>query len=110
MTAGGGLLPRPFSLEQPMNKDEMIKTFRKRLEWSREQDARRAIDAVFDIIAGELAAGGSVTLKGFGRFETHVAAAREGRNPKTGEPMQIPAHRRVVFRAGKGLRARMTED
>lgn len=90
-----------------MNKDEMIKAFRKRLEWSREQDARNAVDAVFGIIAGELAAGGSVTLHGFGRFESQAVAARSYRHPKTGESIQVPAHRRAVFHASKALKARV---
>lgn len=90
-----------------MNKDDMIRAFRRRLEWSREQDARNAIDAVFGIIADELAAGGSVTLHGFGRFESQAVAARNYRHPKTGESIQVPAHRRAVFRAGKALKARV---
>ena len=90
-----------------MNKDEMVKAFRKRLGWSREQDARNAIDAVFGIIAGELAAGGSVTLHGFGRFESQAVAARNYRHPKTGAEVQVPAHRRPVFHSSKALKARV---
>ena len=90
-----------------MNKDEMIKDFRKRLGWSRDQDARNAIDAVFGIIAGELAAGGSVTLQDFGRFEAQAVGARTYRHPKTGASVQVPAHRRPVFHASKALKARV---
>ena len=93
-----------------MNKDEMIKAFRKRLGWSREQDARAAIDALFGpdgIIAGELAAGGTVKVSGFGSFEAQPVAARTYRNPKTVAEVEVLAHRRPVFHSSKALKARV---
>lgn len=93
-----------------MNKTELTAALRARQPWMRETDARQIVDALLGpngIIAEELTAGRSVTIPGFGTFEVHIAAARTGRNPSTGEPIQIPAHRRVVFRSGKGLKARV---
>lgn len=93
-----------------MNKTELIAALRTQQPWMRTSDARQIVDALLGpngIIADELAAGGSVTIPGFGTFETRSIAARVGRNPKTGETIQILAHSRVAFRAGKGLRVRV---
>ncbi|MEW6648188.1 MAG: HU family DNA-binding protein [Pseudomonadota bacterium] len=66
--------------------------------------AGRAIDALLDNIKGALADGQKVELRGFGSFERVETAARTGRNPKTGEPVEIPAGSRVKFKAGKDLK------
>jgi DNA-binding protein HU-beta len=55
-------------------------------------------------ITEQLAAGGSVKIVGFGEWSVKDTPARMGRNPKTGEPIEITARRRVVFKAGKGLK------
>ena len=67
-------------------------------------DANRAVDAVIDCIKGSLAAGKSVGLIGFGTFEVRKRSAREGRNPQTGETIQIGAKNVPAFKAGKALR------
>jgi len=67
-------------------------------------EAAKAVDAVFDSIAGELKKGGEVRLVGFGTFLVSARAASQGRNPRTGEPVQIPASKQPKFRAGKGLK------
>jgi len=71
-------------------------------------DAGRAIDALFDvnkgIIAGTLKSGSKVQITGFGTFETRQRGARMGRNPRTGDKIQIPASVSPAFRAGKGLK------
>jgi len=71
-------------------------------------DAGRAIDALFDvnkgIIAGTLKSGSKVQITGFGTFETRQRGARIGRNPRTGDKIQIPASVSPAFRAGKGLK------
>ena len=71
---------------------------------SSKADANRAVDAVIDCIKGSLAAGKSVGLIGFGTFEVRERAAREGRNPQTGETIKIGAKKVPAFKAGKGLR------
>ena len=66
--------------------------------------AARLVDAVMDGILKGLREDRSVTIAGFGTFEVKDRKARIGRNPHTGEPIQIAAGRRVGFRMGKGLR------
>ena len=67
-------------------------------------DAAKAVDAIFDSITGELTGGGEVRLVGFGTFSVANRAASRGRNPRTGEAIQIPASRQPKFKAGKGLK------
>ena len=66
--------------------------------------AAEAVDAVLEAVSASLAAGESVTVPGFGTFEVRERAARTGRNPRTGETIEIAASRVPAFRAGKGLR------
>jgi DNA-binding protein HU-beta len=74
------------------------------------RDSRTMVDAIFDpdpsigLIAKELVAGGKVAISGFGTFEARARKARVGRNPHTGEALQIPASRAPAFRAGKPLK------
>jgi DNA-binding protein HU-beta len=67
-------------------------------------DAAKAVEAVLDSIVGELRKGQEVRLVGFGTFLVTKRAASEGRNPRTGEPVHIPASIQPKFRAGKGLK------
>lgn len=67
-------------------------------------DAARAVELVFTTIAEALQKGEEVKIVGFGTFTAFDRAASEGRNPKTGEPIQIPASRQPRFRAGKSLK------
>ena len=68
------------------------------------KDAGAAVNAVFDAIAENLANGNKVQVIGFGNFEVKDAPAREGRNPKTGETITIPASKKPVFSASKVLK------
>ena len=67
-------------------------------------DATRAIDATFDAIKGALVKGDKVPLVGFGTFAISKRAAREGRNPRTGEKVTIAARKAVTFKAGSALK------
>ena len=67
-------------------------------------DAGRALDAVVDTITGALQSGDSVSLVGFGTFAVRDRAARTGRNPRTGETIQIAASKNPAFKAGKALK------
>jgi DNA-binding protein HU-beta len=67
-------------------------------------DAVKAVDAVFDSISEALKKGDEVRLVGFGTFSVSNRAATEGRNPRTGETIQIAASKQPKFRAGKGLK------
>ncbi|MGI6035714.1 MAG: HU family DNA-binding protein [Limnochordia bacterium] len=68
------------------------------------KDAGRVVDAVFNTIMEALAQGDKVQLVGFGTFEVRHRAARTGRNPQTGETIDIEARNMPVFRAGKSLK------
>jgi DNA-binding protein HU-beta len=67
-------------------------------------DSTKAVDAVFDSITSSLKGGNEVRLVGFGTFTVTQRRASEGRNPRTGEKIQIPASNQPKFRAGKGLK------
>ena len=67
-------------------------------------DATRAIDATFEAITEALKQGDKVTLVGFRTFGVSERAAREGRNPRTGAPVQIAARKAVSFKAGSALK------
>ena len=67
-------------------------------------DSTRAIDATFAAITGALAKGDKVPLVGFGTFGVSKRAAREGRNPRTGETVKIAARNAVTFKAGSALK------
>ena len=66
--------------------------------------AADSIDAMLSTISEALARGESVSIAGFGTFSVRERAAREGRNPRTGEPIAIAASKVASFKAGKGLR------
>jgi DNA-binding protein HU-beta len=67
-------------------------------------DATKAVDAVFDSIEKSLKGGNEVRLVGFGTFSVANRKASTGRNPRTGEQIQIPASKQPKFKAGKGLK------
>lgn len=86
-----------------MNKNEFIDRVADLSNMSK-ADAMRAVDAVFDAITQALKRGDDVRLVGFGTFSAAKRKAREGRNPRTGETIQIPASTQPKFSAGKGLK------
>jgi DNA-binding protein HU-beta len=86
-----------------MNKSELIDAVSGTTGLAK-TDATRAVDAVFDTITATLKQGGSVALVGFGTFAVKARAARTGRNPRTGEPIDIAASKMPVFKAGKGIK------
>ena len=86
-----------------MNKSEMIDMVAEASDISKAA-AGRAVDAVFDGITASMKNGNSVTLVGFGTFSVGDRAARSGRNPRTGETIQIAAAKTPKFKAGKALK------
>ena len=74
---------------------------------SSEADAKKAITAVFDQIAGAAANGEEVSIAGFGKFSVKDRPEREGRNPATGAAMTIAASKKVSFTAAKGLKDKL---
>lgn len=87
-----------------MNKSELIDVVAETADLPKAA-AARAIDAVTEAITNSLKAGESVALVGFGSFNVKNRAARIGRNPQTGAPIQIAAARVPSFKAGKALKA-----
>ncbi|BDR58658.1 HU family DNA-binding protein [Xylocopilactobacillus apicola] len=85
------------------NKSDLIDTVAQSTDLTK-KDATRAVDAVFNTIQDILTKGGKVQLIGFGTFEVRERAARAGRNPQTGEEIQIPASKVPAFKAGKALK------
>ena len=86
-----------------MNKDDLIGKVATTINLSR-AEAAKSVDAVFSNISSSLKSGNEVRLVGFGTFLVVNSAASKGRNPRTGEPIQIPAKKVPKFRAGKGLK------
>lgn len=86
-----------------MNKADLINSVAERAEMTK-KDAEKAVNAVFSAIEEALAQGEKVQLVGFGTFEVRERAARTGRNPQTGEEIQIAATKVPAFRAGKALK------
>ena len=86
-----------------MNKSELIDAVASKTGLSR-SDATNATDALLDSIVGALKEGDQVTLVGFGTFSVRARAARSGRNPQTGETIQIKASNSPGFKAGKAFK------
>jgi DNA-binding protein HU-beta len=89
-------------IETPMNKGELVKAVSDRAGLS-QKDAEQAITATTEVITELLSDGDKLVLVGFGTFEPLTKSARTGRNPKTGELIDIPAKKTVKFKPGKGL-------
>ncbi|MDK2784637.1 MAG: DNA-binding protein HU-beta [Bacillota bacterium] len=86
-----------------VNKTELVGVVAEKSGLTK-KDAEKAVTAVFDAVSEALAAGEKVQVVGFGTFEVRERAARKGRNPQTGEEIEIAAAKLPVFKAGKGLR------
>ena len=89
-----------------MNKTELIAAMAEQTNLSK-KDVEAALKAFIDVVTDELVKGEKVQLVGFGTFEVSERAAREGRNPQTGETMQIKASKTPKFKAGKALKDMM---
>ncbi|RMH74347.1 MAG: integration host factor [Actinomyces sp.] len=87
-----------------MNKSELVAAIADRAGVS-QKDAGNCLDAFFDIVAEEVAAGREVSVTGWIKFERVATKAREGRNPQTGEPVAIPAGTKTKVTAGSKLKA-----
>ncbi|MWC28461.1 HU family DNA-binding protein [Paenibacillus sp. MMS18-CY102] len=86
-----------------MNKTELIAKVAELTDLSK-KDATKAVDAVFDAISDALQTGDKVQLVGFGNFEVRERQARKGRNPQTGEEIEIAASKMPAFKPGKSLK------
>ena len=86
-----------------MNKAELIAAVAENAELTK-KDAEKAVKAFIEVVTDELKKGEKVQVVGFGTFEVAERAAREGRNPRTGETMTIAASKTPKFKPGKALK------
>ena len=86
-----------------MNKTELTANVAEKAGLTK-KDAEKAVNALFESVQGALIEGDRVQVIGFGTFEVKERAARMGRNPRTGQNIEIPASRNPVFKAGKALK------
>ncbi len=86
-----------------INKGELIEKIATQTEL-RKKEVATVLESLLDTITEEIRKGHKVTLTGFGTFQTSKRAARQGRNPQTGESIKIPATTLPKFKAGKGLK------
>ena len=91
-----------------MNKTELIAAVAEKTDLSKKH-ADAAVSAVLGAITDALTAGDKIQLVGFGTFEVRNRAAKQGRNPRTGETMTVPASKVPAFKAGKALKDAVAE-
>ena len=93
-----------------MTKSELIQKLAERNPHLFLRDVERIVETVFDEISDALADGDRVELRGFGAFSIKHRDARTGRNPRTGETVQVEAKRLPFFKTGKALREKLNEE
>ena len=92
-----------------MIRSELLQALHRDNPELRADEVEQIVDIFFDEIADRLAEGGRVELRGFGAFSTRERDARLGRNPRTGELVDVPAKRVPFFKAGKEMRRRLNQ-
>ncbi|MBS0254580.1 MAG: integration host factor subunit beta [Proteobacteria bacterium] len=90
-----------------MIRSELLQALARQNPELRGDDIERIVDVFFDEIAQRLAQGGRVELRGFGAFSTRERDPRKGRNPRTGDAVEVPGKRVPFFKPGKEMRARL---
>ncbi|MEZ5743152.1 MAG: integration host factor subunit beta [Sphingomonadaceae bacterium] len=93
-----------------MIRSELLQALAEENPELKSSDVENTLDAFFDAITAQLANGGRVELRGFGAFSTRERDARVGRNPRTGESVEVPAKRVPYFKPGKEMLARLNPD
>lgn len=86
-----------------MTKADLVEIVAKEADMTK-KDVEQLVEIIFDSIVSTLNKGEKIELRGFGSFRVRERNARKGRNPKTGEPVQIPAKRVAYFKPGKDLK------
>lgn len=92
-----------------MTKSELISAIAEKVKMSK-SDVESVVNTVFSVISEELSKKSEVRLVGFGTFKTRYSAARVGKNPKTGEPIQVSASYVPVFKPGQALKDGINKD
>lgn len=93
-----------------MIRSELLEAIAKEYPDLRADEVEQLVNIFFDEIAVRLAEGGRVELRGFGAFSTREREARTGRNPRTGEAVDVPAKRVPYFKPGKEMRERLNPE
>ena len=93
-----------------MIRSELLAALAKDNPGLRAEEIEQVVDVFFDEIAQRLGEGGRVELRGFGAFSTREREARVGRNPRSGESVDVPAKRVPYFRPGKEMRRRLNDE
>ena len=92
-----------------MIRSELLQALAKDNPELRAEEVEQVVDIFFEEISARLAEGGRVELRGYGAFSTREREARRGRNPRTGEPVDVPAKRVPYFKPGKDMRSALNE-
>ena len=90
-----------------MTKSELVAHVARKLPYVTRKDAEIMVDAIFDSMADALTQGDGVEIRGFGSLKVKDRGEREGRNPKTGESVRVPAKKSPHFKIGKELHERL---
>lgn len=93
-----------------MIRSELLQVLAKENPELRAEEVEQVVDIFFDEIGKRLAEGGRVELRGFGAFSTRARDARTGRNPRTGETVEVPAKSVPYFKPGKEMRRMLNEQ
>ena len=93
-----------------MIRSELLAAMAKENPELRAEEVERVVDVFFEEIAQRLAQGGRVELRGFGAFSTREREARKGRNPRTGDTVEVPGKRVPYFKPGKEMRQRLNAE
>lgn len=92
-----------------MIRSELVHALGRKNPDLKQEEVEQVVDIFFDEITSQLADGGRVELRGFGAFSTRQRDARTGRNPRTGEAVEVPAKRVPFFKAGKAIREQLND-
>jgi integration host factor subunit beta len=93
-----------------MIRSELVAALARENPGLRAEEVEKVVTTFFDEISQKLASGGRVELRGFGAFSTRSRDARKGRNPRTGETVDVPGKSVPYFKPGKEMRARLNTD
>lgn len=93
-----------------MIRSELLQVLARENPELRSEEIEKVVNVFFDEIAERLARGGRVELRGFGAFSTRERDARKGRNPRTGDSVEVPGKKVPYFKPGKEMRAKLNAD
>ena len=93
-----------------MIRSELVSAIARENPGLRAEEVEKIVSTFFDEIGQKLASGGRVELRGFGAFSTRARDPRKGRNPRTGDSVEVPGKRVPYFKPGKEMRARLNAD